>query len=176
MQLLKRLKKLADCSWARSISFSSAQSASASSMVAGQGVLPFAGRSPPPFTLRGFASASRLVLASRNSLYTHRFFLQSSPLCSRSQRDRPTECSPQGEAIDYEAIARIGALYGIEEEIRGKSVDIRRSVRQARAKPLLDDLHPLDGEHTCFALDQKRDCRSNPIRAFTLARADTLCR
>jgi transposase len=40
-----------------------------------------------------------------------------------------------------EAIARIGALYGIEEEIRGKSVDIRRSVRQARAKPLLDDLH-----------------------------------
>jgi transposase len=40
-----------------------------------------------------------------------------------------------------EAIARIGALYEIEEEIRGKSVDIRRSVRQARAKPLLDDLH-----------------------------------
>jgi transposase len=39
-----------------------------------------------------------------------------------------------------EAIARIGALYGIEEEIRGKPVDIRRSVRQDRAKPLLDDL------------------------------------
>jgi len=40
-----------------------------------------------------------------------------------------------------EAIARIGALYGIEEQIRGKPVDIRRSVRQDRAKPLLDDLH-----------------------------------
>jgi transposase len=40
-----------------------------------------------------------------------------------------------------EAIARIGALYGIEEEIRGKPVDIRRAVRQDRAKPLLDDLH-----------------------------------
>ena len=39
-----------------------------------------------------------------------------------------------------EALARIGALYGIEEEIRGKPADLRRSVRQARAKPLLDDL------------------------------------
>ena len=39
-----------------------------------------------------------------------------------------------------EAMDRIGALYGIEEEIRGKPVDLRRSVRQARAKPLLDDL------------------------------------
>ena len=39
-----------------------------------------------------------------------------------------------------EAIARIGALYGIEEQIRGKPVDIRRSVRQDRAKPLLEDL------------------------------------
>jgi transposase len=40
-----------------------------------------------------------------------------------------------------EALARIGALYGIEEEIRGKPAELRRSVRQARAKPLLDDLH-----------------------------------
>jgi transposase len=39
-----------------------------------------------------------------------------------------------------EALARIRALYGIEEEIRGKPADLRRSVRQARAKPLLDDL------------------------------------
>jgi transposase len=39
-----------------------------------------------------------------------------------------------------EALARIGALYAIEDEIRGKPVDLRLSVRQARAKPLLDDL------------------------------------
>jgi transposase len=38
-----------------------------------------------------------------------------------------------------EALDRIGALYGIEEEIRGKPIDIRREVRQARARPLLDD-------------------------------------
>lgn len=39
-----------------------------------------------------------------------------------------------------EALARIGALYAIEDEIRGKPVDVRLSVRQARARPLLDDL------------------------------------
>ena len=35
---------------------------------------------------------------------------------------------------------RIGALYGIEEEIRGKPAEHRCSVRQARARPLLDSL------------------------------------
>jgi transposase len=39
-----------------------------------------------------------------------------------------------------EALARIGALYAIEEEIRGKPADHRLSVRQARARPLLEEL------------------------------------
>lgn len=39
-----------------------------------------------------------------------------------------------------EALARIGALYGIEDEIRGKPADLRLSIRQTRAKPLLDEL------------------------------------
>jgi transposase len=39
-----------------------------------------------------------------------------------------------------EALARIGALYGIEEQIRGKPAELRRSVRQDRARPLLDQL------------------------------------
>ena len=39
-----------------------------------------------------------------------------------------------------EALARIGALYGIEDEIRGKPAELRLTIRQARAKPLLDDL------------------------------------
>ncbi len=37
-------------------------------------------------------------------------------------------------------MARIGALYEIEEEIRGKPADQRLSIRQSRARPLLDDL------------------------------------
>jgi transposase len=39
-----------------------------------------------------------------------------------------------------EALARIGALYGIEEQIRGKPAELRCSIRQDRARPLLDEL------------------------------------
>jgi len=42
--------------------------------------------------------------------------------------------------ITSEAISRIGALYGVEEDVRGKLAKLRCSVRQTRAKPLLDDL------------------------------------
>lgn len=40
-----------------------------------------------------------------------------------------------------EALARIVALYAVEEEIRGKPADLRLNIRQARARPLIDDLH-----------------------------------
>jgi len=39
-----------------------------------------------------------------------------------------------------EALARIGALYGIEEQIRGTPAELRCSVRQTRSRPLLDEL------------------------------------
>ncbi|MGA3344491.1 MAG: IS66 family transposase [Terracidiphilus sp.] len=42
-----------------------------------------------------------------------------------------------GSAIAAEAIQRIGALYNIEREIRGKPADLRCQVRQARAGPLV---------------------------------------
>ncbi len=42
--------------------------------------------------------------------------------------------------ITTEAISRIGALYGIEEQVRGKPAEVRREIRHARAKPLLDEL------------------------------------
>jgi len=40
-----------------------------------------------------------------------------------------------------EAIERIAALYAIEKEIRGSTPEVRKNVRQARAKPLLDRMH-----------------------------------
>ncbi len=43
--------------------------------------------------------------------------------------------------IALEAMHRIGALYAIETEIRGKLRGERQAARQARAGPLLDDLH-----------------------------------
>ncbi|MGE0764980.1 MAG: IS66 family transposase [Hyphomicrobiaceae bacterium] len=42
--------------------------------------------------------------------------------------------------IASEALVRIAALYCVEEEIRGRSADERRAVRQARTKPLVDKL------------------------------------
>lgn len=43
-------------------------------------------------------------------------------------------------ALTEEALRRIGALYKIEEQIRGRPPDERHSVRQARAVALLDDM------------------------------------
>ena len=43
--------------------------------------------------------------------------------------------------IAREALERIGALYHIEEQIRGHSPQERQAIRQARAGPMLDALH-----------------------------------
>ncbi|WP_027867328.1 IS66 family transposase [Massilia alkalitolerans] len=43
-------------------------------------------------------------------------------------------------SLTTEALRRIGELYAIEENIRGKPPDERRAARQLHAKPLLDDL------------------------------------
>jgi transposase len=55
-----------------------------------------------------------------------------------------------------EALARIGALYGIEEEVRGKPAELRREIRQTRARPLLDELHKWM-EKTLRALSPKSE-------------------
>lgn len=43
--------------------------------------------------------------------------------------------------VALEALERIGALYQIEADIRGRQPDERKAERQARAAPLLKDLH-----------------------------------
>ncbi|HYI96226.1 MAG TPA: IS66 family transposase [Bryobacteraceae bacterium] len=43
--------------------------------------------------------------------------------------------------IASEALSRIGQLYGIESEIRGRSPDERLQIRQTRTRPLLDQMH-----------------------------------
>jgi transposase len=45
-----------------------------------------------------------------------------------------------GSPLAQEALQRIGALYAIEDEIRGQPPDVRQSLRRARAGPVLDDL------------------------------------
>lgn len=47
----------------------------------------------------------------------------------------------QASPMAAEALARIGALYAIEREIRGRPPALRAAARQARAGPLLAELH-----------------------------------
>jgi transposase len=58
--------------------------------------------------------------------------------------------------VAHEALQRIGALYAVEEQIRGKPPDERRQVRQERSKPLLDLLREWF-EATLSKLSRKSD-------------------
>src|ERR1700736_5861403 len=50
--------------------------------------------------------------------------------------------NPGPAPIATEALTRIAALYQIEQDIRGRSDDQRRAVRQERSRPLVEDLEP----------------------------------
>jgi transposase len=45
------------------------------------------------------------------------------------------------DSLAAQALRRIAALYAVEKDIRGQPPDIRRAQRQARAGPLLADMH-----------------------------------
>jgi transposase len=75
--------------------------------------------------------------------------------------------------VAREALARIGALYGIEEQIRGKPPDQRRAVRQEQSKPLLDSLREWF-EATLSKLSRKSETTA-AIR-YALTRWDALSR
>jgi transposase len=75
--------------------------------------------------------------------------------------------------LALEAMTQIGALYGIEEEIRGQPPDVRQRVRQARAGPLLDALHRW--YHTTLTQISKKSDLSSAIR-YSLSRWSALTR
>jgi transposase len=61
--------------------------------------------------------------------------------CWSHVRRRFYDLAKGGSApIATQAIARIGELYAIEAEIRGQSPDLRRAQRQAKSRPLVDQL------------------------------------
>ena len=72
-----------------------------------------------------------------------------------------------------EALERIGALYGIEREIRGRPPEERRAVRQARAGPLLDAFHTW--LHSTLAQVSAKSTLAGAIR-YALARWAALTR
>ena len=63
--------------------------------------------------------------------------------CWSHVRRRFYELASAGPApIASEALQRIGELYAAEAEIRGRSAEERRTVRQARSRPLIEALEP----------------------------------
>jgi hypothetical protein len=75
--------------------------------------------------------------------------------------------------IATEAVERIAPLYGIEEEIRGRSPDERRAARDARSRPLLAAMH--EWLEASLAKLSKKSDTSAAIR-YALARWDALMR
>jgi hypothetical protein len=63
--------------------------------------------------------------------------------CWSHVRRRFYELAAAGAApIASEALERIAGLYAIEKDIRGRSADERRAVRQDRSRPIVDELEP----------------------------------
>jgi len=63
--------------------------------------------------------------------------------CWSHVRRRFYELAAAGPApIASEVLERITALYRIETEVRGRSADERRAVRQVKSRPVIDDLKP----------------------------------
>ena len=61
--------------------------------------------------------------------------------CWAHVRRRFYELAAAGSApIASEALARIAALYAIEDDIRGRDAEMRRAIRQQRSRPILDNL------------------------------------
>jgi transposase len=63
--------------------------------------------------------------------------------CWSHVRRRFYELAAVGPApIATEALERITQLYAVEQDIRGRSADERRAVRQSRSRPIIDDFEP----------------------------------
>src|SRR6266700_2034684 len=75
--------------------------------------------------------------------------------------------------VAREALQRIGALYGVEAEIRGKPPDQRFAVRQTQSKPLLDSLREWF-EATLSKLSRKSE--TTVAVRYALSRWDALVR
>jgi transposase len=92
--------------------------------------------------LAGFAGVLQVdgyagykVLAERNAV--------SLAFCWSHVRRRFYELAQAGPApIAAEALERIAALYKIEAEIRGRTAEERRAIRQARSRPIVEALQP----------------------------------
>ena len=117
----------------------------------------------------GYAAYKQLALPSRNnnSVIVLAY-------CWSHLRRKFYELYVGGNApIATAALARIKLLYEIEEEVRGLSPEVRRAIRQARAKPLIEAMKPWFEE--CLAQVSKGSKLGEAL-AYGLNHWDGLCR
>jgi transposase len=94
--------------------------------------------------------------------------------CWAHVRRRFYDLAAAGPApIASEALARIGHLYAIEKDLRGRSPHERRAVRQERTRPIVAELEPWLREK--LALISQKTKLAEAIR-YALARWDGLTR
>jgi transposase len=79
------------------------------------------------------------AFAGFNKLYTSGA-IQEAPCMAHIRRKFFDLMKAHQSPIATEAVERIAALYRIEKQIKGRSPDERRAVRNEQAKPLFDDL------------------------------------
>jgi len=70
-----------------------------------------------------------------------------------------------------QALERHRRLYAIEEQIRGKPAELRREVRQTRARPCSTSSRS-GWKRNCVRSRRKRDRGCDPLCAVTMARSD----
>jgi transposase len=63
-----------------------------------------------------------------------------SPKSSSTRRKFHDILAATGSPTAAEAVRRIGELYAVEKQVRGSPPEIRLAARQARAKPVMEDL------------------------------------
>jgi transposase len=137
---------------------------------------------PPPTQDSLPASGLRLCREGVDPLGHNERFQVTSILLSRAYPDaswahvrrRFYELAATGPApIAGEALQRIAVLYQIEAEIRGRSADERRTVRQEKSRPILNELEPW--LRTKLALISQKTKLAEAIR-YALSRWVGLCR
>jgi hypothetical protein len=78
-----------------------------------------------------------------------------------------------GSPLAHEALARIGALYAIEADIRGRSPDERRAMREERTEPILTELRSF------FLVTLHKVSKKSDLAGavhYALTQWDALCR
>jgi transposase len=93
--------------------------------------------------------------------------IQQAPCLAHIRRKFYDLMEAQRSPIATEAVRRIGELYAIEREIRGRSPDLRRQVRESRARPLLDSMQKWM-QHSLSQLSRKSDVAAAIRYALTL--------